>query len=236
MLDGRRISLCIPNYNRVDMLLEAFEKVYDDERISEIVISDDCSDVDIYEKLSSLFAGMPKIKMFRNERNVDCYRNKKAAIELASNEWCILLDSDNIITKNYLDLIYANESWSENVIYTPSYAYPTFDFRQYESVFITNENVSKWIDKPLFETMLNAANYFVNRNEYLRVWDGSVDPVTSDSIYFCLKWLQAKNGIYVIPNQMYEHRVHSGSHYQNNVRRTPQGFHEEILNKLREFV
>ena len=76
-------------------------------------------------------------------------------------------------------------------------------------------------------------NYFVNRDEYLRVWDGSIDPVTSDSLYQNYNWLNGGNSIYVVPNLTYEHRVHSGSHYQNNVRRTPQGFHDSIIEKLK---
>jgi hypothetical protein len=82
--------------------------------------------------------------------------------------------------------------------------------------------------------MLNAMNYFVHRDEYLRVWDGSIDPVTSDSLFQNYNWLKAGNEISVLPELEYEHRVHSGSHYQNNVRRTPRGFHESIIQKLKE--
>lgn len=230
----RKISLAIPNYNRTDMIIEAFEKVYDDERISEIVISDDCSDIHTYYKLVELFKEFPKVRMYRNQENLDCYKNKMKAVGLSFNEWVILLDSDNIISPNYLYEIYSIPVWDRNTIYTPSFAAPNFDFRNFEGIEITKHNVSAYLDQPLFETMLNAANYFVNRDEYLKAWDDSVDPVTSDSIYMAYRWLSAGNKIKVVPYLTYEHRVHPQSHYQNNIHRTPKGFHQNILQKLKE--
>jgi len=234
-MNQRKISIAIPNYNRVDLLLAAFEKVYDDERISEIIVSDDHSDKEVYYELEKLFKHLPKVKMFRNEVNLDCYRNKRQAVELTTNEWCILFDSDNVMDKSYLDGVYEYE-WKDDTIYTPSFASPHFNFKKYEGLLITKNNIPQYIEKPLFETMLNANNFFVNRNGYLKVWDGSIDPVTSDSIYFCMKWLEAGNKIYVVPSLTYMHTVHPNSHYQNNVHRTPKGFHNNILNQLRQMA
>lgn len=216
------------------MLLESFEKVYDDPRISEIVISDDHSDREIYYQLESVLSAFPKVKLFRNDFNMDCYKNKRQAVELCTNEWVILLDSDNIINKDYLDRIYEAWKWDEDTIYTPSWAMPHFDFRAYSGHLYSKETIQSIINKPMGETMLNAANYFVNRNQYLKVWENGVDPVTSDSIFHCYNWLKNGNKIMVVPNLHYQHRVHDGSHYKNNVARTPNGFHESILMKLKE--
>ena len=99
------LSFCVTTYNRFNLTIQSFEKILDDERVSEIVISDDCSTDGSYEKLVDFFKGNEKVKIFRNERNVDCYVNKRIAIELATNKWCILGDSDNVFTKDYLDKI-----------------------------------------------------------------------------------------------------------------------------------
>lgn len=234
MADERKISLVIPNYNRVDLVLEAFEKVYNDDRISEIIISDDHSDRAVFNQLESLFKMLPKIKHFRNDRNMDCYVNKKIAVELAINEWVILLDSDNIIDVGYLDKIFDIDKWDTSTIYTPDCASPQFDFIRFSGILISRDNVSSLINEPLFEVLLNACNYFVNRHEYLKIWDGAIDPVTSDSIFMCLNWLRAGNEIKVVNRMKYFHRIHTGSHYRNNVQRTPNGFHDEILNQLRQ--
>ncbi len=67
----------------------------------------------------------------------------------------------------------------------------------------------------------------------LRVWDGSVDPVTSDSLYQNYRWLEAGNSIYVVPGLEYEHRVHDGSHYKEHHRKTGN-LYNELVQKLKE--
>lgn len=226
------VSICIPTYQRFEVLFESFHDVYDDPRVGEIVIVDDDSDLELFEKIREKSFAFPKIKLYRNIRNRDCYENKYTAISHANNPYCILLDSDNRINKGYLDKIFAY-AWYEDVIMTPSFASPNFDFRAFEDFRISKENVSMFMNKPMFETMLNAANYFVNRDMYLKTWDNSVDPVTSDSIYICLKWLEAGRKIFVVPGLTYMHRVWHESHYQKNVSRTPPGFHQSILDRLK---
>lgn len=236
MAEQRTISICIPSYNRVEMTLESFSKVYDDERISEIVIVDDASDWGIFTELKNEVEKYPKVKLYRNLTNQDCFRNKMTSVAYATNDWCVLLDSDNVIGIDYLDKIFAIEKWDSETIYTPDFAEPNFNFTAFSGMAFIKENIAEFIDKPMFETMLNAANYFINKSEWLRVWDGSVDPVTSDSIYTVYNWLLAGNVIEVVDGLRYSHRVHSGSHYQNNKDRTPQGFHEDILQKIKELV
>jgi glycosyltransferase involved in cell wall biosynthesis len=204
-----------------------------DERISEIIISDDCSAMDVYQTIIWKYNGIDKVKISRNEQNLDCYRNKKRAIELASNEWVIIFDSDNILTKKFVDTIFSQHEWNRTWAYTPDFAKPHFDFRALDGVALSHNNIASYLPNGNCGTMLNAMNYFVNRNEYLRVWNGNIDPVTSDSIFQNYNWLKAGNSIYITPGLEYEHRVHSGSHYQQNQKRTPRGFHEDIIEKLK---
>lgn len=222
------------------MTLESFAQVFNDHRVDEIIIVDDCSTNGSYELLKNDKIFDPSItyraglvKLYQNSSNQDCYWNKRIAMEHATNEWCILLDSDNIISTDYLDKLFAVEQWNSDTIYTPSFAKPAFDFRAFAGITLTKDNIRHHIDLPGLETCLNACNYFVNREEYLLCFDGSADPVTSDSIFYCYNWLRSGNQIHVVPGLEYEHRIHSGSHYQNNVHKTPIGFHQGILNKLR---
>jgi glycosyltransferase involved in cell wall biosynthesis len=229
------ISLCITTYNRTDLLFESFSQVINDERISEIVIVDDHSPMEVFNTIFWYTKDIPKVKLYRNEKNLDCYKNKREAVSRASNDWVIIFDSDNIMTKDYVDAICSRKfEFNKDTILQPNAARPHFIFREYSGLVIDKHNVSIHMDESPFSTMLNAMNYFVNRDEYLRVWDGSVDPVTSDSIFHNYNWLKAGNSIYVVPGLEYEHRVHNGSHYQNNIRRTPRGFHEDIVQKLKD--
>jgi len=233
------LSVCIPTYNRTTLLYESFAQVLNDPRVSEIVIVDDNSDWDLYDDIAYTIREnkWDKVKLFRNQKNLDCYRNKREAVSKATNEWVVLLDSDNVITPAYLNALFnvphPDKFRLGTVLYQPSFAMPHFDFRRFESLLIDKGCVGKYMPVTNFETMLNAMNFVVNRDKFLRIWDGSVDPVTSDSIYFNYKWLEAGNSIYVVPGMHYEHRVHDGSHYKNNNRRTPKGFHEDIVQRLK---
>lgn len=233
----RTIGIAIPTYERAALTFSAFENVYDDERIEHVHLNDDCSSMECFIDLSQKAKGYSKISVGRNGSNVDCYQNKMRSVWLSPMEWVILLDSDNSIDiPNYIDPLFSIEKWEPDTIYTPEFAAPLFDFRAYSELVLTKENVAEWIDRPMLETMLNAANYFVNKDEYIRVWHTGekVDPVTSDSIFVAYKWLAAGNKIKVVKGLQYYHRVWEGSHYRKNVNRTPRGFHESILQKLRE--
>lgn len=227
-----KISIAIPTYNRYELTLECFSQIIEDERVAEIVISDDASDLDLFYTLKAAVSSMPKVKLYRNISNQDCFRNKMTAISLCSSEYVCILDSDNKFGRDYLDAIY-NEEWKLEVILAPSFARPIFDYRNFSGLTIIKENINYFFDEPMFSTALNTMNFFVNRSEYLRVWDGSVDPVTADSIWVNYCWLAAGNKIKIVEGMEYDHLVHSGSHYVNNNHRTGS-FYSEVESKIRQ--
>lgn len=227
----KMISLCITTYNRTTLLYESFAQVLNDDRISEIVIVDDHSNAEIWNAICVQLAEVNKVKLYCNDKNLGCYHNKKRAVELASNEWVILFDSDNIITKKYIDVLYKRE-WQNDVIFQPSFAKPHFDFIKYSGFLIHKTIVSEFANESTFTTALNAMNYFVNRDEYLRVWEDRPEPWTADSLLQNYNWLKAGNSIYFCPGLEYEHRVHDGSHYKEHHRKTGN-LYNEIVNKLK---
>lgn len=232
-MDNRKISLCITTYNRYQETLESFVQVANDDRISEIVIVDDCSDLEIYQKLKIAVEFCDKVKLFRNINNQDCYRNKKHAISFALNEWCIIFDSDNILTKEYIDRLYQIPVWDYETIYQPAWAQPAFYFRPYEGLTFTKENIAENLHRPMLSTMLNAMNYFVNRDKYSSVWQKDINPHTADSILQNYNHLASGGKIYVVPGMFYEHRIHNGSHYKNNNHLTGN-LYQEIENNLKQ--
>lgn len=212
----RTISICLTTYQRYEFLIDSFHQVLDDPRVSEIVIVSDADEKLLYDKIKLFCDPYSKIKLFKNEVNLDCYKNKREAVSKSTNPWLVILDSDNVIDKKYLDKIFSIEFWEPDTVYQPEFALPNFDFRAYANLLITKQNVHEYMGKPMFDTCLNAMNYFVNRDEYLNVWDGNVDPHTADSIYQNMNWLQSGNRIKIVDGLFYFHRVHGGSHYQNN--------------------
>jgi len=142
MNDNRTISLAIPTYMREDMLFESFAQVYDDPRINDITIVDDASDLDVFEQIRERCSKLSKVKLLRNANNRDCYFCKYTAVSFASNDYCILLDSDNVIDTSYIDTIFSHE-WRPGLILTPEFAKPSFDFRAYSGVDIEPEKYCK---------------------------------------------------------------------------------------------
>lgn len=230
----RKIGITITSWNRYQQTIDSFANVSDDDRVEEITITDDASTDHSFDKLHYYFRNSPKVNLFRNEVNLDCYGCKHTTVENSSSQFLILLDSDNIIGKDYLDALYQIHEWNVQTIYQPCFAKPYFDFRKWNGLTLTKENVAEFADTDLM-TALNANNFFINRNEYLRVWDGSVNPMSSDSIYFCYCWLAAGNKIYITPNLQYEHFIDPAGkgHYQTHSHLTV-GFHEHLMKRLRE--
>lgn len=210
----KQISLCLTTWKRSDMIIKAFEKVYNDPRIGEIVISSDADIWHEYHKLEELAVSHPKIRLQRNETRLKVYGNKHASVKAATHNYCIIFDSDNVIDTHYLDQIYSY-NWDAKTIFAPDFAKPTFDYRAYNKEKITRKNVSKFIGKRGFDCLLNTMNYFVNRAEYLRVWKPKPNIDGADSIFFNKLWLEAGNNIFVVPGLSYFHSVHNGSFYQS---------------------
>ena len=213
------ISICIPTWERYELLLNSFDKVVKDERVGEVVIVDDCSSDDTYNDVYNAVKWNPKVKLFRNVVNKDCYLNKHEAVSKAENEYVVILDSDNCIGVDFIDRLYI-ENWDKNTVLAPSFAKPTFDYRAFNGVVVTKENVAMYMRKKMFSTALNTMNFFINKEEYLRCFDDTVDPVTADSIFFNYCWLLAGNRIKIVEGLEYDHKVHTGSHYQLNNHRT----------------
>lgn len=227
----KKISFAVTTYNRFEFTVECIDNIINDERIGEIICSDDCSTDGSFELLKFYYSNKPKVKMFQNDKNVDCYKCKYLTVGRCSFDYCIIADSDNLFYKDYLDKIF-EQDWDENTILMPSFAKPQFNYRAYSGVTLVKENLKEYIDKPLLETCLNCMNYFVNVKNYLEVWDGSVDPVTSDSLYQNYNWIISGKKFKIVDGLEYEHRIHENSHYINNVVRTGD-FREVIMGKIR---
>jgi len=204
------ISACIPYYNRSDMVMETIKPLLADDRIDEIILCDDRSD-DI-NRLLTITAGLPKIRIVRNVINHHVQHNKRNAISFAKNEWCIIVDNDNIIGSDFIDKLFEMR-WNPKVIYHPAFAAPNFDYRLFNNKDITRINVKEFCSKNIFMTLLNTNNYFVNRDEYLRVYKYDSSVRGADGIFFAYNWLSAGNTIHIVRDMQYFHRVHDGSEF-----------------------
>jgi glycosyltransferase involved in cell wall biosynthesis len=238
MDESRTIGISIPTYNRIELLFNSFSRVINNDSVAEVTIVDDASNIEIYAKIMEMLEALPKVRLFRNETNRDCFKNKFASLAYSTQDWCILLDSDNEIDADYILKLLNITEWDEKTAYLPAWAKPHFNYTKFEGLEITAANVHKYMDDADFRCCLNTANYFVNRYFYMQCWDGSVDPHTSDSIYMNYLWLKNGGKLYIVPGLTYQHRVDNHQneepgHYQKNNFKTGN-LHAEVEQKLRE--
>lgn len=201
------------------MILKSFDKVINDDRIGEVVISSDADEGEQWDKLQEYCKYQPKIKLVRNNKRLGVYGNKHASVKAATHKWVIVFDSDNVLYPQYIDIIYSYV-WKEDVVFAPEFAKPQFDYRHFGGKVVDRSNVAKFMNIKLFDCLLNTMNYFVCRDTYLKVWKPKDGIIGADSIYHNMQWLKAGNKIAVLKGLQYDHAVHNGSYFQSVAKQT----------------
>lgn len=230
-----KISACFTTYCRFEMTVEAVAQLLHDPRVNDIVILDDASPDDSFERLTEFYRWYPKVKVIRQASNRGMSLNKRDAIGFAINPWCLIGDSDNKFTTAYLDALeFTPELFKhEDEFYMPSWAQPQFDYRAYEGLSINKDNIKEYLDKPMFEQCMNTCNMVVNRDKYLQVYEHNPEVKEVDTLWMNYLWLKSGGAFYVVPNMYYFHRVHDGSGWlQNAAYNIQKG--EEIKKLIRE--
>lgn len=96
-----KISLCIPQYNRIQYLLQSLAMIeaqtYND---IEVVVSDDCSTDDTEQQINDLKTRYRYPIIYKkNASNLGYDRNYRQSIELATGEYCFVLGNDDTIAE-----------------------------------------------------------------------------------------------------------------------------------------
>lgn len=242
----RKISLAIPYYNNSQFIFEAMLPALTDERVTEIIICDDYShDINnLLELLKNI--NNNKIKLFRNSENKGCYDNKIETVSKCTNDWAILLDSDNIISSYYIDTLFEIPEWDETIIYAPSIAitFPgisgeNLNFSIYENTMITRDVYKNNINTIKFQCLMNDCNYFLPVKSYLdcmkpvqHLFDRSrMDSLDSATLF--TDWLCNNNTIFVVKDLHYKHRLHPTSNYMlSKTHRYENEVRKQLLNKI----
>jgi glycosyltransferase involved in cell wall biosynthesis len=213
-----KISIAIPTHgDRWYAIEKVLKAVRDDDRVAEVVLVDDASSYDQYRLLCERASIYPKARVFHNDNNQFVFRNKFISVERASSEWVIVFDSDNILDRSYIDVLYKIQ-WRQEEIYQPCFARPSFDFREFSGRTIQASEVPGLMARPMFRVMVNAMNYFVNRKTFLSAlrqqFSSGYDPLTSDSAFINYHLFRSGCRIVVVPGLEYDHVVHDGSTYR----------------------
>lgn len=242
------ITLAIPFYNTSQYFEEAVEYCLNDNFVKEIVVNDDCSTEEEWNKLNDIVNTLNngKIKLFRNEVNLGGFRNKYTAVKNSSCDWVYLLDSDNHLTEKTLESIKEISDPNENFCYIPqtlllynkSDGYTnqvTYNFK-YKEIGIDEAQDALLKKTKYIDWFLNTGNFVFNREKYLeKLRDGYEnldEPVYACSIAFSYHWM-SKGGFYkVVPGMEYYHRLRGDSYWNScgsNSDYSAQYYHQKII-------
>ena len=98
------ISICIPSYNRADLIEETINSALSQTYTNiEVIINDNCSTDGTWALLQELAKKDTRIKIFQNESNLGAVRNWKKVMGYASGAYSLILWSDDLIKDTFIE-------------------------------------------------------------------------------------------------------------------------------------
>jgi glycosyltransferase involved in cell wall biosynthesis len=98
------ISICIPSYNRADLIEETINSALSQTYTNiEVIINDNCSTDGTWALLQELAKKDTRIKIFQNESNLGAVRNWKKVMGHASGAYSLILWSDDLIKDTFIE-------------------------------------------------------------------------------------------------------------------------------------
>lgn len=122
-----KFSVAIPTYNSSKYLKDCIYGFKNSKYLDEIIIGDDCSDIQELQKIKKIVQKANQyfyfdIKLIENTENKGAFKNKYNLIESSRNDWVYQIDSDNIpfqkIDKVISEIILSHKS--QMLIYYPA--------------------------------------------------------------------------------------------------------------------
>ena len=225
-------SLCIPTIDRFDSFLDKYlEKYLENDLIDEIIITDENGND--YFKIINKY---PSIKVYKNDSILGPFLNKLKVMSLASNEWVVLMDSDNFADYDYFktakEYILEN-NLPKNTILSPCMANPNFNFsRDSGKIFKKEDYISDGV-------LINAGNYIVNKYlvdsiDISKETENIKKSSACDVIFFnTLLFEQLDLHFHVVKSMEYLHVVHNGSIY-NTTCSNHSSFNKEVYSRYKK--
>ena len=100
-----KFSVCIPNYNYSKYIVETINSLLNQTfKDIEICISDNASTDNSVEIIKNYISRNNFIKLNVNRCNIGFYENLKRVANMASNDWMLMLSSDDIAYKNTFEI------------------------------------------------------------------------------------------------------------------------------------
>ena len=116
----RGISIIIPHYNSINLLLRLLKSIPQKEDIQVIVV-DDKSDLKEVEKLK-FSEEFKKIEFYMNDRKKSAGTCRNIGLEKAKKEWIIFADADDYFSENFYNILIKELDIKKDIVYFLPYS------------------------------------------------------------------------------------------------------------------
>jgi glycosyltransferase involved in cell wall biosynthesis len=93
----KKLTICIPTYERIFGFKEALESVLNQSSFCEIIVSDNSQKTDWFEKECSKHQN---VKYYKNKTNLGVFGNWNRCVELCKTEYVAILGSDDLMQRD----------------------------------------------------------------------------------------------------------------------------------------
>ena len=166
------LSLCIPIYNRLEYLKRMLERFLEDkilfEETIDLLISDNCSTVDLESCVNEFKSKGLKITYNRNQKNLGPDGNFLYCFNHAKGKYCWLLGSDDIPVKGFLNsLVTVLQGKEYGLVHLNHHSDGLSQLFEYSDNQKMVENIAHWITF-MSSNIINTKNIaFINSNQYM---------------------------------------------------------------------
>ena len=201
-----KFSVLIAHYNNYGYFKQCYESLkeqtYQD---FEIIVVDDCSTDDSFEKIQNYCNGDSRVKFFQNSENKGVGFTKRRCIEEAAGEICGFVDPDDALTEDALEI--SIKAYKENYIATYSQFYLCGENLNIIKKF---EPTQKIKNKNLlfFNVKFEVAHFFTFKKYTYLETEGINAELTSAVDQDLYLKLYEKGDFYYIQRPLYLYRLH----------------------------
>lgn len=224
-----KFSILVAHYNNYNYFTECYDSILKQTyQEYEIILVDDCSTDDSYEKIIELTKDNSKVKVFKNEENSGVGLTKKRCIELASGEICGFVDPDDTLTENALQTIIENYTENNIVVYSQFYE---CDAKLNPIKLFSHSRAIKNGNKLFFNVFFEATHFFTFKREAYHKTSGINDKLTSAVDQDLYLKLYEIGDFKFVKAPLYYYRIHEKGVSQESSKKEKlhKNWHQTIL-------
>jgi glycosyltransferase involved in cell wall biosynthesis len=213
------LTIAIPTMRRWSFLKDSIPAYLARPEVTEVIVCDETGED--YDLLQATFGDYGnKLRLYKNERRLGIYENKKKCLSLATTEWVALLDSDNIFGDDWFEALHYLDFSDEKRIFASAdfksvnvkTGATTHECRKFRGLVLDPRTWNETLTQTKWNFLLNDGNWIVPRSVIETLPDVRSDTLqAADAIFMARCFVKGGYSIYYVPGLEYTHLVHPGS-------------------------